>query len=263
MQQVATQPPLKTAIEDIDALAAYLRTQVGWVSIETIKKAIPSRHADNRKIETMRYIGLLDRDGSNVKLSADGRDYASASPDDRVKIVRKRLHLTQLYKDTLTWLHFNKKDSVNKADIGNYWHDKHEDLLAGAAGAALTDATVVFMRFVDAAGLGRFVAAGVGRDTHLEVDAAALAEFVTGEQPELESKAGETSQGPTTPPPAPPPPPLPAPGAATLGAGLASGLHVNVEIHIAADAKPATIEEIFKNMRKYLLDDQNPPVNGG
>jgi len=37
---------------------------------------------------------------------------------------------------------------------------------------------------------------------------------------------------------------------------------VNVEIHIAADAKPATIEEIFKNMRKYLIE-QPDMTNGG
>jgi len=38
---------------------------------------------------------------------------------------------------------------------------------------------------------------------------------------------------------------------------------VNVEIHIAADAKPATIEEIFKNMRKYLLGQADSSANGG
>ena len=44
---------------------------------------------------------------------------------------------------------------------------------------------------------------------------------------------------------------------------LGSGLNVNVEIHIAADAKPATIEEIFKNMRRYLLDQPDATANGG
>jgi hypothetical protein len=30
------------------------------------------------------------------------------------------------------------------------------------------------------------------------------------------------------------------------------GVHVNVEIHIAADASFETIEEIFRNMRRYV-----------
>jgi hypothetical protein len=250
IQPVATPPPIKSSLEDVDALAAYLKTQAGWVAIDAMKKAIPTRHADNRKIEAVRYIGLLDRDGTNVKLTGDGRDYANGDAATRSTVLRKRLRTTPLYRDTLTWLHFNNKESVTKADVGSYWHEKHEDLLAGAAGAALTDAAVFFMRLVDAAGLGKFVAAGVGRVTHLEVDRPTLNEFVTGEvvPEELPEPEKET-------PPPPPPPPAPL--------KVDTGLKVNVEIHIAADAKAATIEEIFKNMRKYLLDQPDTSANGG
>jgi len=31
------------------------------------------------------------------------------------------------------------------------------------------------------------------------------------------------------------------------------GIHINIEIHIAADASAETVEEIFKNMRRYVL----------
>jgi hypothetical protein len=37
--------------------------------------------------------------------------------------------------------------------------------------------------------------------------------------------------------------------AVTVGAGI----HINIEIHIAADASSETIEEIFRNMRRYVL----------
>jgi hypothetical protein len=40
-----------------------------------------------------------------------------------------------------------------------------------------------------------------------------------------------------------------APAAVSVGAGI----HINIEIHIAADATSDTIEEIFKNMRRYVL----------
>jgi hypothetical protein len=41
-------------------------------------------------------------------------------------------------------------------------------------------------------------------------------------------------------------PPIPA---VSVGAGI----HINIEIHIAADASSETIEEIFRNMRRYVL----------
>ncbi len=36
---------------------------------------------------------------------------------------------------------------------------------------------------------------------------------------------------------------------------IGPGVHVNIEIHIAADASSETIEEIFRNMRRYVLSD--------
>ncbi len=40
---------------------------------------------------------------------------------------------------------------------------------------------------------------------------------------------------------------------------IGSGVNINIEIHIAADASAQTIEDIFKNMRRYVLrpDDDN------
>jgi hypothetical protein len=43
----------------------------------------------------------------------------------------------------------------------------------------------------------------------------------------------------------------------TVPASLSPGIHINLEIHIAADAKAATVEEIFKNMRKYILNSSD------
>ncbi|KWV29758.1 hypothetical protein [Micromonospora rifamycinica] len=37
------------------------------------------------------------------------------------------------------------------------------------------------------------------------------------------------------------------------GVSVAPGVHINIEIHIAADASSETIEEIFRNMRRYVL----------
>jgi hypothetical protein len=240
---MATSLPLKTTVTDLDKVAAYLKNQVGWVELDKIGKAIPKKHVNGMKIEAMRHLGLLERDGQNVKLTKVGRDYAGGTPDKRADVIRAQLRADPLYNATLEWMHFNDKKTVLKTDVANYWHDDHATTIGGAKGDALTDATVFFMRMTDAAGLGKFVAAGTGRDTHLKMDVEELTEFVTGESAPVENS--ENAEGGDKPPPPPPPAP-------TVRVG--TGLNVNVEIHIAADAKPATIEEIFKNMRKYLLD---------
>jgi hypothetical protein len=54
--------------------------------------------------------------------------------------------------------------------------------------------------------------------------------------------------------------PSPAPAAPALTVG--PGIHINIEIHIAADATSETIEEIFKNMRRYVLTGESQADDG-
>jgi hypothetical protein len=50
-----------------------------------------------------------------------------------------------------------------------------------------------------------------------------------------------------------PPRGQPTPAAAPPAVSVAPGVHINIEIHIAADASSETIEQIFRNMRRYVL----------
>ena len=49
----------------------------------------------------MRHLGLLERDGENVKLTVDGRDYAAGDGAKRAEVIRKRLRADALYFATL------------------------------------------------------------------------------------------------------------------------------------------------------------------
>jgi hypothetical protein len=247
---MAVQPPIKTTSADLDAVLGYLRNEVGWVPLEQVRRTIPSAHADNRKVEALKYLGLIDRDQANVKMTDGGRRYIEASDaEDQAAAIRDLLADVQLYDNTLKWLHNSKKSSPTKIDLANYWHDKQADLLGGASGAALTDAAIFFMRAVDLAGLGKFVSAGTGRPTHLKVDEEALTNYVTG--------FAKPTQSSSTPAPSTSPLATTTPSAGTtvptLTPSVSGQVHVTIEIHIAADAKAATVESVFKNMRKYVL----------
>ncbi len=43
--------------------------------------------------------------------------------------------------------------------------------------------------------------------------------------------------------------------ATPVSVAVGPGIHINIEIHIAADATSETVEEIFKNMRRYVLNN--------
>jgi hypothetical protein len=225
--------PIKTTDEDIEVLANYLNSRVGWTPLSQVKSTVPSRHADNRKIEAMRYIGLLDRNDEEVRLTDAGHAFARSTSDKRAEVIAERLKVTPLYNQTLEWMHFQNHLEPNKTEVAQYWDSKQSTYLDGAQGAALTDAAIFFMRVVGMSGLGVFVAAGTGRDTHVEMDAKALAAFVTGTAPappsalaKQERQSGDGAGKPAMEQPA---------GTGVGVATLRSGVNIKIEVHLGVD----------------------------
>lgn len=257
--------PIKTLIEDVDALATYLNGQVGWVPIEKVKKAIDNKFVDNRKLEAARRIGLLDRDGVNIRLTEDGRSFATGDVAHRAAIMEKAIRAIPLYAETVEWMHHSKVVNPTKTVVGNHWHDKHQDQLEGAQGAALTDAVIFFMRVAGEAGLGKFTRGTKGSpDSYLKTDANAISDFVN-------TAPAKNGGGPTEPSTESSTPAAPnevtqpsgevrvSTPARSIDVSTSPAVHVNIEIHIAADATAETVAEIFKNMRKYVLNNPDDP----
>ncbi|MUM16180.1 hypothetical protein BI330_07350 [Mycobacterium sp. CBMA 623] len=253
--------PLKTTIDDFDALGGYLKTQVSWVSVGKVKATIDPKHADKRKLDAATHIGFLQRDGENLRLTDLGRTYANATEASvKAQAMLEMLLSDGLYSATVHWMHFNPQTDPTKTAIGVYWHDHHGDKLGGAQGDGLTDAVVFFLRLAGSAGLGKYIGAGNGRpETYLKGDASAIERAATTTPEKLADTptpnngggAASGSGGGAGPDPTPTPPPA-------VNLQTSPAVHVNIEIHIAADANAATVEEIFKNMRRYVLNAALP-----
>jgi hypothetical protein len=55
---------------------------------------------------------------------------------------------------------------------------------------------------------------------------------------------------------------IPVSTSPSTAVSVTPGIHINVEIHIAADASSETIEEIFRNMRRYVLNSDGQAESG-
>lgn len=69
---------------------------------------------------------------------------------------------------------------------------------------------------------------------------------------------GDVESAPTARGSAPSPATLPVPPVAPPAVTMSPGIHINIEIHIAADASSETVEDIFRNMRRYVLTGDGP-----
>lgn len=249
--------PIKTTVEDIQKLLAYLGKQIGWVEPAKVEKALGS--VDDRKTAAMVEFGLILRDGGNLRTTPRGQQF---NTDQRVAL-QDVLSSLELYRATLEWIYYGNRSEATTSEIGQYWESSHKDTVGNLSGSTLASGAVTFGRIVDGAGLGTFLVGRSGKETRVTFNLAEVDLMVNGGRPaeQTESEGVEnagaeattiadtqtTASMPAT------AKPLPA-DAPTVSVSTNPSVHVNVEIHIAADATADTVREIFKNMARYVLD---------
>lgn len=257
--------PIKTSLDDIQKVLGYMARQVGWVEIAKVEKALGG--IDDRKIGAMVEFGLILRDGGNIKAAPRGLTFSGG---DQKSAMRDVIAGVELYRSTLEWVHYQARSEITATEIGQYWESSHTDSLGTLRGSTLKDGAVTFGRVVEGAGLGSFTIGRGGKETRVTFNLAEVQSVVDGTPPTASDIAVESTDSSangaapaavSAPAPAvgsapvvasaPPTPTGPQP---TVSVSTSPNVHVNVEIHIAADATAGTVREIFKNMARYVLD---------
>jgi hypothetical protein len=248
--------PTKTSVDDIEKLLSYLTKQIGWVELDKIRKTL--NKIDDRNIGSMVALGLIQRDSGNVKPTEVGQTFASG---DQAAALRSVIAGNSLYLATIEWIHYGEKKEAAAIEIGQYWENKHRDTLGEVKGSTLKDGAICFSRVAEGAGFGEFKIGRGGKETRLTPDLKVIESFlagvsaqpvlddetpVAGEEPASNLAGHESGQLQTMQPPVSVPSP-------PVHLSTSPSVHVNVEIHIAADATADTVREIFKNMARYVL----------
>jgi hypothetical protein len=267
--------PIKATIDDLDSLLRFLRPTFGWVDLAKVKANLGSKVTDNRKLEAAKYLGFVERDTQSIRITDQGRAYAGTQTvEDRARIMREQLAEVPLYRETVSWMYHSSRSEPTKTDVGEQWHKHHTNLLQGAQGAALTDGVIFFMRVAEAAGLGKFITAGKNRpETKFRGDRPAIEEFAASylladEESQLDDSPAANEGAGLAPDEFSTlssllvePNVIGAPAARRVQVGSpvvhvpnSPSVNITLEFHVAADTTAETVAEIFKNLRKYVLE---------
>lgn len=254
--------PIKTSVEDLQRLLAYLGRQVGWTDAAKAEKALGA--IDDRKAAASVEFGLVSRDGSNLRITERGQRFNS----DPVVALREVLLQVELYRATLDWIHYGKRSEVTAAEIGQYWDNSHQDTTGGRQGSTLKDGAVTFGRVIAGAHVGEFTIGRGGKETRITLNLQEVGLLVDGDSSAPVDNDNRDTFDAMERESAPDAAQMPEPamsadsasGAAhavshpSVAVSTSPSVHVNIEIHIAADATADTVREIFKNMARYVLD---------
>lgn len=250
--------PIKTSVEDIEKILGYLAKQIGFTAITKAESTLGS--LDSRKLGSMVEFGLVARDGANIKITDRGSKFASG---DQAGALKETVSGVALYHATLEWVHYGSRSELTATEIGQYWEAKHSATIGGVKGDTLKNGAVCFGRIIQGAGLGSLTIGRGGNETRVAFDLptvnsvlhATPAETTT---PERDESAEPSAAAPASGSEDSAPVAETAPQIRSVAVSASPSVHVNVEIHIAADAQADTVREIFKNMARYVL---NNPVN--
>jgi hypothetical protein len=171
--------PMFTDLTDIETVASVLSSKIKEIPEEEARKVNKKAFSDNN-LETYEFLGLIDREISGIKLTEAGREYGNASDEKKKdEILRKNIKKINIYDTTLEYLHHNQKLSPTKTEIGSYWNENFNDKVSDLSEDQISSAVIFFLRLTEKVKLGKFINAGRGRETRIDLDNVKLAEYVT------------------------------------------------------------------------------------
>jgi len=180
--------PKNVLMEQLTNLVEVLSNKLTGATFQEIKAINPG--ISDKGAEAAVYVGLVKRQGEKYLVAENGKKFYQAQ-DQRAKneSIRELLKKIDIYNLTTEYLHHNKIEKPTKLDVGSYWNEHFSLIIKGYTEDDLTSSVIFFFRFLELASLGKFINAGRGRETRIDMDMVELAKFVTSSVEIPETKA--------------------------------------------------------------------------
>jgi hypothetical protein len=179
--------PKNIQIDQITSLVEILSSKLTGSTFSEIKAI--NKLLTEKIINAAIFVGLVREQDAKYLITESGKKYYQAQ-DLRAKneAIRKLLKQIDIYNVTVEYLHHNKLSKPTKLDIGSYWNGNFSPKIKGLDEEDLTSAIIFFLKFLELASLGKFIFAGRGRETRIDLDMVEVAKYVTTDYAQAEVK---------------------------------------------------------------------------
>lgn len=180
--------PKNVQIDLIVSVVDILSTKLTGSSHHELKAI--NNNINEKVIDAAIYVGLIKEQNGKYLITENGKNYIQAT-DERVKkeTLFELIKKLDIYSLTLEYFHHNKLEKPTKLDVGSYWNEHFSDQILDLNEESLTSSIIFFFRFCEMASLGKFIMAGRGRETRIDMDMVELAKFITFSPIQFELKS--------------------------------------------------------------------------
>ncbi len=168
--------PIRTTLEDIDAVCKYLATKPTGASKEEAKAVLNSKTLDPRKINALKFWGLIEDENGRMKLTQKGRQIAKDKGANCFKVLRDVVRKVKPYSSIVERAAHSGEFTVPATDVAAHWHN-HFRSEVSSGDRVLNDQANCFFQIAQGADLGKIVIGRKGNPTRFDFDSEEVSKF--------------------------------------------------------------------------------------
>jgi hypothetical protein len=115
--------PIRTLPEDLDAICAYLVKKPTGATVADARKVIDARFLDGRKISAFKFWGVIDDSSGTMKLTPEGRAYASGDAEKQKGVLSDIIKRVGPYRAVIERAFHRHEESISATDVAAHWHE--------------------------------------------------------------------------------------------------------------------------------------------
>ena len=171
--------PTRATLDDIEAICGYLITKpIGATLVET-KAVLDQKHLDYRKLNAMKFWGLVEEYENKLKITDLGRQIARNQGVDRSKVLLDIIRNVQPYQALIERVVHRQEKSITATEIAAHWHEHFKGDVSDSE-QILNDQTICFLQIAQGADLGELTIGRRGLATRFEFNWEGACTFVSG-----------------------------------------------------------------------------------
>ena len=185
--------PIRTTIEDIQAVCTYLAKKPTGASLKEAKAVLDSKCLDGRKLSAFKFWKLIE-DQERLKLTQLGREAVRDDGFHQIETLAQVVRSIEPYRAVVERAAHRQEKSLTALEVAAHWHDHFKSDVSSNE-KILNDQAVCFFQVAGGAGLGALVIGRRGAPTRFEFERASISAFIDGNPPHVNHnlRADETN----------------------------------------------------------------------
>ena len=171
--------PIRTTLEDITAVCAYLVTKPTGATLAEAKAVVDKKCLDGRKLAALKFWGLIEDDGNKMKITDQGRQCVKDSGSSRSEVLREVVRRVSPYGAIVERVAHRREETIAATDVAAHWYEHFRSDVSESE-KTLNDQAVCFFQIAQGADLGTLTIGRKGMQTRFDFDTDAVRAFVDG-----------------------------------------------------------------------------------